>query len=495
MSIGVVAASFVSDTAPAEDLLLFSMDTDGYIITNKAYLPGGVVSPNDVVVCQDAADPYSPLGVKINADGTADAGDSVAIPDPDVNGATYIGPVLDAGGAGWLTTNTLDDGQTIQLRKFAVDTDTLVATEQDMYQRTFVGTYSFTPQTNHFVSAVFDMDDATSGQTSHEFRLIPFDETGFGTPSASTLDTTGLTGFDSGSIFSIAASRYFTNYNRWFKVDSDGTILQQPILGTDIADLYDLYSFESVGCVQNCFFSGDDDELFIQTGDGGTVTQTPLTDYFGAGVWKGQAFWTHGGEVYLGATSDDQLTAKVVKDLLGSPSVHTFVDTGHETIPVGMTSRGELMTITEDGTHYAIFAFGVGVPVEIPWHDFDLSTADFITYAGVTHGQYSGGELIPLTGSNPAFHFPGFALDPAGTYEIELTTNPDTYFGVMFIDTDPPATFGDNYELFYSFPSESVILATVGPGIDDWDAGVTAGYDLVRFDAALVYSMRWRQIS
>lgn len=130
-------------------------------------------------------------------------------------------------------------------------------------------------------------------------------------------------------------------------------------------------------------------------------------------------------------------------------------------------------------------------PVE--WTCFDLTDAVFFTnYEFTTHpgadwtsGQLVGGHIVALAGIPPSFYFPGFVLDPTKTYEFKATfaDQPTAYyFGIM--QENPALTyFAHNKELYYSFAGTIEYIATVGPGIDEWDDAVTAGYQtLIRFD-------------
>ena len=130
------------------------------------------------------------------------------------------------------------------------------------------------------------------------------------------------------------------------------------------------------------------------------------------------------------------------------------------------------------------------------WTCFDLSTAVFFssTEDGQMEGQYNSGtgriQSKVDSGStvrNAQFHMPGFVLDPAKTYEIRATYAENTFgFGIYQQNPSWESTFwSDNQELasMFDFGGRTVFIATVGPGIDDWDAAITAGYQtLIRFD-------------
>lgn len=134
----------------------------------------------------------------------------------------------------------------------------------------------------------------------------------------------------------------------------------------------------------------------------------------------------------------------------------------------------------------------------IEWTCFDLADAVFFTnYEFATHpgadwtsGQLSGGHIVELAGLAPSFYFPGFALDPAGVYEFRATfANTSTPYFLGIMQENPALTyFADNAELYYQFDGSATTYewhATVGPGVDDWDLGVTNGWDsFVRFDTS-----------
>jgi hypothetical protein len=135
---------------------------------------------------------------------------------------------------------------------------------------------------------------------------------------------------------------------------------------------------------------------------------------------------------------------------------------------------------------------------EPDWTCFDLSTAVFFssTEDGEMDGQYNSGTgriQSKLDSSSTVrsaeFHMPGFVLDPAKTYEIRATYA-DTTFGFGIYQQNPgwESTFwSDNYDLasMFDFGGRTVFIATVGPGIEEWDNAITAGYQtLIRFDTA-----------
>lgn len=131
---------------------------------------------------------------------------------------------------------------------------------------------------------------------------------------------------------------------------------------------------------------------------------------------------------------------------------------------------------------------------EIVWNTFDLSTADFFEVGGFIAGEYSAGELIPHPGGgSPVFCFPGFTLDLTKNYQFELTTIPDAYFGIMAVSA--ANVYTPNDELYYQFGLTSPYLADVGPGIDEWNDMLTSGRTVIRFDAARVTQLRWREVT
>ena len=107
----------------------------------------------------------------------------------------------------------------------------------------------------------------------------------------------------------------------------------------------------------------------------------------------------------------------------------------------------------------------------------------------------SGGQIIAAAGGQPIYHFPGLAFDDAIEYEVEASLAAvDGYFGVLAMESDTDS-LGDNHELYYSFPPEQVITATVGPGIGAWDDAIADNYNLVRFDSPAIDGIRYRTMT
>lgn len=527
MGVDYVVSDFIAGE-PVPDALLFSGDTGGLIIP-RYDVPRGVLSSDDIGIALQSTAPYSPTAIKINEDYSITAGDPEPVPDPATTGASFMGPYMVGGTIGWMSVNTLTGGSAghVQVRKFVVDEVTLETTQQDMHEYDFsAGPYSYTPHINHFANGVVTTDDYTSTQTSHQWRFLPFDVTGLGTPVTATLSSVGMTGFDVGSEFCVSQDNYLSGHSRWYRVQPDGTILQNMTLGTELGDLYDLTNIENLGAVENTFIHGDYKEYLGVVANDGTVTSTLLTDFFGAGSWVGATLWSYDGKVYVGATSTDETIAKVLADLNGTPTVHTFVDTGHETIPAGMTSRGELVTLDSAGTHYAIFEFGTGSPV-IPWTEVDLATAFIMEPAGYGSATHVGSTIVCSTSPTRAtnVHVAGLVVDPAKSYEIEVV-----WGGIVHNDATPPYSIGQPYggnvvirsttsiasaldayngswyrlsdepeaHITAALPHPDVEIFRIGPGQLQWDDAVADSPTMIAVHVETPYSeimtaLRWRE--
>jgi hypothetical protein len=147
------------------------------------------------------------------------------------------------------------------------------------------------------------------------------------------------------------------------------------------------------------------------------------------------------------------------------------------------------------------------------WVDLDLSDAvNRLVAPGDPYGEYSGGFLRSVdgvgSGRGVKFYFPGLVfgtdLDYATSYDFEITfdaTATWTYCYVTAHATSDDASYLSGPVSYLvddvgdDGPPPSVFEFTVGPGLFDWDAAVTAGYVGMTFEAtnsAVISGLRFR---
>jgi hypothetical protein len=135
------------------------------------------------------------------------------------------------------------------------------------------------------------------------------------------------------------------------------------------------------------------------------------------------------------------------------------------------------------------------------WIDLDLSTAVFNgAPAGDRWGEYDAPNIVAANGFAPAFHFVGLTLDDAEAYEFEATFvagSGDYLFIDRMLDNsdeefDAPTAY---YSIMAQDPAVSATGYTVGPGVESWDAAVTAGYDSLVFYTTDISALRYRTVA
>lgn len=335
--------------------------TGGFSIYTRGVLPSGAAD-EDVILGYSSSGLF---GMKIETDGTLTYGTPTAVLDPDSNGSSIIGP-YETNGPGYLTTDRNNGSPSIdyRVRKYVIDATTLATTLQHTETITRTLPFTFTPEMSPLASLAITMEDHTSGQTVHELSLINITFGGL-TLITSTLDSTGLSGFDAGSILPISDTQYYTSNSRYFEVDAAGTVIVDISSNATLDTLWSNYGFDSFGCVAGLFFAtaGPGGDQLVQVDSGGTATNAPISDYvfdpdnnFTLETWSAGTLWSVGGTTYMSAVNSDLSIGCVTVDPLGvSPITYFMQDPGNDTIPIGITSRGEILTSTSTGTEYAIF--------------------------------------------------------------------------------------------------------------------------------------------
>lgn len=133
----------------------------------------------------------------------------------------------------------------------------------------------------------------------------------------------------------------------------------------------------------------------------------------------------------------------------------------------------------------------------------DISTAVFPTGTGRLD---SGAIVSNTTGDSPEWVIPGFALTPGKFYEIVLsyaTYDPhDTAPYAWLAPTDPSESYPSYYFLGDAAGDDSGdpqdIHIFIGPGINDWDSFIPAGYNHVRFNGdpdLRITAIKWQNVT
>lgn len=189
----------------------------------------------------------------------------------------------------------------------------------------------------------------------------------------------------------------------------------------------------------------------------------------------------------------DRDSGKLIGDYDRDAGSGHSIDAGRDPIAMSKHFAG---SVGNTGATYEVFIHNAQMQVHCndlkEWTRLDLSTALFLHGSPTDLGPYGeydsvAKELVDNAQGHPSFYFDGFVLDPTKTYEFRAKYSVTGHqFGIMQENPSYASTFySDNFELGFTLPTATEMTLTVGPGIDDWDAAITAGYQtLIRFDTS-----------